>query len=491
MTTTGHSCSRCGARLRRSSRSGAGWCDPCRRAGPDPRRDLPPGFYLRDTIVAALADYDFGVVFRQVRAATGWPQQTLGELVGLEQHRVSAIERGARRLRDVALVAQVATGLCVPAALLGFGGSATTVGTAEGAARKWVSWVDRRDFVQQVAALALGVAGMAALDVDRLNALLPHADPTGTRYVGAADVAVIEQATAAFSGQDFATGSGPVRDLAVGHLRSVLPLLGAQMTPGEVRPRLHLAVARLATQAGWMSFQVNQHDAARRLWMIALDVARDSDHPLATDQTEFVLYDMALQAVALGRSKEALQLAQLGHTAAIGAHPVSAATMSCLAYAQGRAHATQNEPAACERALGQAVEHFTNIDPTHESWADYLDEPMLARFEGVAHYELALASRDPHTAGRAVSLLRQAVDSFGPDFAEPRAVSLTDLAGAHAIAGDIDTAVDIGHQAVHAVTALSSPRAHDRLRVLDTSLKPLHTSTGVAELRERLTTKTV
>jgi hypothetical protein len=90
-----------------------------------------------------------------------------------------------------------------------------------------------------------------------------------------------------------------------------------------------------------------------------------------------------------------------------------------------------------------------------------------------------------------VSLLRQAVDSFGPDFAEPRAVSLTDLAGAHAIAGDIDTAVDIGHQAVHAVTALSSPRAHDRLRVLDTSLKPLHTSTGVAELRERLTTKTV
>ncbi|MGH3898226.1 MAG: hypothetical protein ACRDTA_08210 [Pseudonocardiaceae bacterium] len=110
----------------------------------------------------------------------------------------------------------------------------------------------------------------------------PHADPTGTRHVGVSDVAAIEQATAAFSNQDFATGSGPVRDVAVAQLRSVLPLLDAQMTP-EVRPRLYLATARLTTQAGWMSFQVNQHDAARRLWMIALDITRDTDHPLSTD----------------------------------------------------------------------------------------------------------------------------------------------------------------------------------------------------------------
>ncbi len=38
-----------------------------------------------------------------------------------------------------------------------------------------------------------------------------------------------------------------------------------------------------------------------------------------------------------------------------------------------------------------------------------------------------------------------------------------------------------------AVTALHSPRAYDRLRVLDTVLEPLHTSTGVAELRDRVT----
>jgi transcriptional regulator with XRE-family HTH domain len=65
-------------------------------------------------------------VFRAVRRATGWSQQTLGELVGLDQHRISAIERDVRRMRDVARVAQVATGLCIPPALLGFGGSGPT-----------------------------------------------------------------------------------------------------------------------------------------------------------------------------------------------------------------------------------------------------------------------------------------------------------------------------------------------------------------------------
>ncbi len=252
---------------------------------------------------------------------------------------------------------------------------------------------------------------------------------------------------------------------------------------------MYLATARLATQAGWMSFQVNQHEAARRLWMIALGVARAADHPLGTDQTVFVLYDMALQAVGLGRPDEALRLVHLGHAATAGAHPVSAATTSCLASIQAQAHAAKGDAVSCDRALGQAIEQFGAIDrATHESWADFLNEAQHASFQGAAHYELALTGRDPRAAGRAVLLLRDAVDGFGPDYARPRARKLPDLAGAHAIAGDADTAVSVGHQAIDAVTALHSPRAYDRLRVLNTALQPLHTSAGVAELRDRLST---
>ncbi|MGH3755180.1 MAG: hypothetical protein ACRDRP_21305 [Pseudonocardiaceae bacterium] len=229
--------------------------------------------------------------------------------------------------------------------------------------------MDRRDFVQHVATLALGATGAVALDIDRLTALLPPADPTGARHVGASDVAVIEQATATFSAQDFATGA----------------------------------------------------DAARQLWMIALDIARDTDHPLSTDQTVFVLYDLAIQAVELGRPDEALRLVHLGHTAAVSTHPVTEATMSCLTNIQARAHAAKSDTVACDRALGQAVEHFSGIDPAQESWADFLD-----------------------------------------DYARPRALDLTSLAGSHAIAGDTDTAV----------TALHSPRAYQGLRILNTALEP-------------------
>jgi transcriptional regulator with XRE-family HTH domain len=435
-------------------------------------------------MVAALADYDFRVVFRLLRGQTGWSQQTLGMVVGLDQARISAIERGVSRLRDVGLVAQVATKLWIPPALLGFG---ATVGDAAAESRKLVSWVDRRDFVQHIAALAVGTTAMAGLDIDRLTALLPHTDPTGTRHVGVADVETIEQATAAFRHQDFTQGSGLTRDVAVTQLRAALPLFKAQVA-AELRPRLLLATADLATQAGWMSFDAEHQDAARRLWTIAVDLSRKSDHPQGSDLTVYLLTDMALQAVHLRRPKEALRLVHLGHTAAISTQPVSASTASLLANVEARTHAIHGDAAGCDHALGQALDHLAAIDPaTAPPWTAYLGHTGVSGHQGSARYMLAPTSHDPRTASQAVPLLHQAVDSFSPAYTRLRALYLPDLAGAHAIAGDTDTAVTLGHQAVDAVTALHSSRAYDRLRMLSTALEPLNDSTGVAELRDRLT----
>ncbi|MGH3772590.1 MAG: hypothetical protein ACRDRW_14540 [Pseudonocardiaceae bacterium] len=272
-------------------------------------------------------------------------------------------------------------------------------------------------------------------------------------------------------------------------LRATLPLLRAKVTT-EVRPRLLVATAHLALQGGWMSFDSNRHDAARRLWMIGLSVAREADHPQGTDLGVYLLHDLAQQAVHLGRPREALSLVHLGHITAVSSHPVSAATNRSLAGTQALAHAVQGDAAGCDRALGEAEEHFSVIDPaTRPPWGAHLSDTV--RLAGSTQYRLALNSSDPHAAGRAVPLLRHAVDHLGVDHARDRALLLASLAGAHAIAGDTDTAVSVGHQAVDAVTAVHSPRAYDRLRVLDTALEPLHTSTGVAELRDRLAVSTV
>ncbi|MGH3904480.1 MAG: helix-turn-helix domain-containing protein [Pseudonocardiaceae bacterium] len=112
-------CPRCGARLRRGQPIGTE-CDPCRRAHQDRHPDLPWAGYVPQSWKAPLADYDFRWLFRQVRAQTGWSQQTLGGVVDLAQAQVSAIERGTTRLIHVRLVAGVAQGMRIPGHLLGF-----------------------------------------------------------------------------------------------------------------------------------------------------------------------------------------------------------------------------------------------------------------------------------------------------------------------------------------------------------------------------------
>ncbi|MGH3808717.1 MAG: helix-turn-helix domain-containing protein [Pseudonocardiaceae bacterium] len=473
-------CPDCGARLRRGREAGE-LCDPCQRTGT--RLVLPPGFYDNPVLLAALEALDFGRVFRAIRAHTHWSQESLGDYLGFEQRRISAIENGKRPLHDLPTVIRVANQIAIPAGRLGFT-HGVTVERRTTTGRKG-SGVNRRNFVEHVTGLTIS-AGLAGLDIDRLTALLPQAEPTGTRHIGPADVETIEQATAVFARQDHAHGGEVARDTAIAHLQATLPLLDAETTP-EVRPRLYLATALLATQAGWISFDVERHDAARRLWSIALDVAGDAKDPRGSDLTVFVLQNMVEQAVHLGRPKEALRLAYLGHSIAAGPYPVSASTTSFLASIQAKAHAAQGDAMACDRALGQAIEQFSSIDPaTRPSWGSWFSEAHFAAFQGSAHYKLALASRDPRAAGRAVPLLHHAVDGVGPDYARPRALYLSDLAGAHAIAGDTDTAVALGHQAIDAVTALHSPRLYDQLRVLNTALEPLHASAGVAELRDRL-----
>lgn len=485
-------CTACGAQLRRGKASGTR-CDPCARKGIDLAALLPAGWFgacpqMRD----ALAGYDFGTAFRMIRAETGLSQQKLGELIGFEQRRVSEIERGLRNLRDVRLVAQVTTRLGIPPVMLGFGTPATVEHAGAIFGQKDVSWMDRRDFVGHVAAAALGVTASAGLDVDRLLGLLPHDEPAGTRRVGHADVDVIEGATEAYQSQDFATGGALARGAAVSQLRAALPLLNAQM-PDEVRQRMHVATGHLALIAGWISFEANDHDAARRLWMVGLDVTRETDDPLGADLAAYTLSDLALQAVHLGRPDEALRIVRIGEATAASPHPVTPQTRLVLSAQQAWAYGSQNNPTECDRALGQVTDHFDHfaaIDPaTAPAWVAWLDAAGPApHYQGRAYYDLARSGGGRHAAELAVPVLRHSVDHFGPSYGRLRAASLSDLAGAHALAGDIDTAVAVGHEAVDAIVAVHSPRTRGQLRSLSEVLEPMNASPGVAELRERLVT---
>ncbi|MGH3799162.1 MAG: helix-turn-helix domain-containing protein [Pseudonocardiaceae bacterium] len=475
-------CPRCTAQLRRDQPMGA-LCDPCHKAGH--AHVLPGEFFDPEPVRVALATYAFGAFFRQVRRYQTWSQRTLGEVLDLPQAKISAIEKG-RELIDVRVIVRIHQRLGVPAALLGFTDRATVSQTTT---TGWKgSWMDRRDFLQSTAALALGTAGATELDIERLVALLyPDVHATATPRIGAADVVALESSVLEYERSNATYGGGIARAAAAAQLRTILPLLGAPMDDA-VRQRLFIAATHLALLTAWMEFDVEHHDAARRLWTVGLEVARSIDHPLTTDLTAHILFDMAQQSLYLGRPDEAERFVQLGYAAGVGSEPVSASTTTALAINAAFAHAARGRVGDCERALGDAQDAFGRIDfaATPPWWRATCAGPVtITTWQGHAYYELARVSGDARCREHAMSRLAQVVDHPRP---MSRALYLPDIAGAYALDGDVHTAVALGHQAVDLATAMSSQRTVARLRVLDSVLKPLHASSGVAELRHRLAT---
>jgi len=235
---------------------------------------------------------------------------------------------------------------------------------------------------------------------------------------------------------------------------------------------------------------VQDHDGARRLWLIGLELARETDDPRGPDLTVCTLMDMTAQALSLGRPDEATRLVQLGHaTVGNGAHPVAESTHSFLAHNQARVHAAQGDVDACERALGKVAEQFRVADPQSASpWAAAIDASALEGWQGWTRYELAATTRDPRIAGKAVPQLRHVISHFPAGHPRTRALNLSNLCGAHAIAGDVDTAVSVGHQALDAAQGLSSRRVLTGFRTLHGMFAPMRSSPGVSELRDRLAT---
>lgn len=282
-------------------------CDPCSRYQDIAEQLLKAEFVSREPVQRALAVYDFGYLFRAVRRTLGLTQVELGEVVGIEQDRISRFERGEHQLRDIETIARIAVRLGIPPALLGFDPNAVTVEKADAVeVDQEVDWVHRRDFSCVAAGALLGL-GIQGLDLDRLAALRPTGS---TGRIGASDVAAIERTTELFRRMDFSHGGDLCRLAAVAQLRSVLPLRDAACT-GELRQRLMIATADLGMVAARASYDAECHNDARRLFLLALSIAGQTEHPLVADLTAYLLMGMNSQALQLGRPQEASSIMQL------------------------------------------------------------------------------------------------------------------------------------------------------------------------------------
>ncbi|MEV6325977.1 helix-turn-helix transcriptional regulator [Nocardia sp. NPDC051787] len=442
---------------------------------------LPARFYESAALRTALGSYDFGAVFLAVRHQVGLSQTELGELLDMAQSRVSAVERGERGIGHVKLVARIATRLGIPAQLLGF-----AAGTTGSLANKEVSWVDRRDFLVLLTAATLG--SNLHPELARLGNHLPGQAVSSTRtHIGAADIDAIEAITDGFRKWDLAHGGGLCRSAALTQLHQVQALQNASC-PEDLRPRLLIATAELASMAGWLAYDVEDHNAARKLWTYALDSARrGEDHPRSADLTVSVLLDMAHQSLHLGRPDEALKVAQLAQaTAGNRKHPAAMSTEAYIFAVLGWSRATRGEIEPMRLALGQSEERYeeANSAPVPSwarCWRGVVTDAEITAQQGYAMYLLSLTQ--PDYAPQAVTMLSQAVGSYHNAHARSRAVNLPPLAAAQFRAGDVDNAISTSYEAISAITSLSSTRCYARLRDLGTATARFARRSDVADLR--------
>jgi transcriptional regulator with XRE-family HTH domain len=472
-------CRRCRAVLRRTNDGVL--CGPCERVTGIAEAVLSGGFFNNPDVVEALTGHDFGRFFRLARADLDVTQEQFGLMIGLAQSQVCKIENGGSRLRNIEAVVRLVSTFRIPPELLGFASNAGTLDEGDGI--RAVNWLQRRDFVAAATATALGV-GTAGTLHDWLGGFAPAAvEPPGR--IGSADVERIEATTAAFRDWDNRWGGGLSRAAVVGQLQwLVATARGAIVASEAVRRRLLVATSDLASLGAWVHYDVERHDEARRLWMIALDAAREAGN---VDLVGAVLRQLVHQALHLQRPDEALRLVRLAYAiTADPDHRVPERAFAETSAYEAWCHAAAGKVQPCRRAIGRAEEHFANADDEPAPpWLEYFDEVELYALRGHAYH--VLGERMPEAAREAAPWLRRAVDGRGPQYARSRTLNLIALSATYFQHGDgLEEGIRIGDEALAGASALNSPRARSRLLGLDRITASHAQEPGVAEFRDRL-----
>jgi transcriptional regulator with XRE-family HTH domain len=458
-------CRSCGAVLRQGHTSSV--CDPCALAALRSGAPLlKPEFFTAPGTRASVSRFDLESLFPAVRGEAQISQTKLGQLLGIPQGRISEIEAGKHRIRDVERVMDIYQALGVPAEAVGL--SSCVPGSVVRGDDEEAIWMllTRRGFMSTLAVIALG-AGAVPPELERLEAILPNPQsPDLPSHLGEADIAAIEAMTEQFRTWDYERGAGLARAAAVAQLRSVLALKSVPC-PEPLKLRLQMATADLASITAWICYDCEKHQAAQQWWVMALSAARAAaDHPRSMDLRVGVLLDMAHQSLHLREYKNALDLVNLANAVAVTSrYPVCDTTRSYVATNLGWVRASRGEADLCRRAMDEALTTYEHADTTGAApWAAHVTSAEIAA--QVGHSSWLLSSYDPSFAPEAITQLQIAVDGYGAAYARSRAVNLTGLAGAKFIAGDIDSAVAVGRDAVTAITGMQSRRAYRRLAVL-------------------------
>jgi hypothetical protein len=340
-----------------------------------------------------------------------------------------------------------------------FGISPTVLGFRTPPGGETIAPVDRRSFFTNT----LGTASSLALGA--------------TGAIGTAHLLELREGLRSLYTLDDAYGGGDVRSLAVRHLRRIRRVINTGTYPDSIGRQLQLLAGETAEHCGWLYYDADEQDHARRYWGDALTTAT----MLRDDGLEvLILAGLSLQAIHEDRPRDALDLARAAHQRAA---PMGSPTLlSLLAAREARALARMRDRRGADRVLADAmrlIERASRGRPAPE-WTAFHGPAELDFVQGMLNTEAG-----HHKT--AVPFLRAALTHQDRTYGRNRALYRLTLARGLAQAGEVDEAAAEATGSLEHLAEVESGRVARRLLEVRDLLAGTGTSTArdaVGQLNE-------
>ncbi|MFF1691544.1 MULTISPECIES: helix-turn-helix domain-containing protein [unclassified Streptomyces] len=410
-----------------------------------PPTALPPELLNDEEVQRALADHNFGLVFRIARERAGISYSKIAAECDIKPERVGTLAKGQGRITTFGKIVNIADALRVPGPMLGLTPRPWEADAAEAAPAGMSSsengmHVRRRTILQ--AATTTGLA--AALPA------LHRPDPP--HRITSTYVDRLRERTARLRRLDDFLGGGDTYRVYVGEVQFTKALLRRGSFTDDVRRRLTALHAEQAQQAGWAAFDGGRTQDAESLYTESREAAKDAgDADLYGNSLAFLAYktitDDRRAAVTFAKDSCATITARTPSS-------VRALLYERLAWAC----AVDSQPTGAERALAaahEALETAQDGEPQPD-WSTWVDRTELDIMTGRCWTEL----RRPL---RAVPVLTAALDLYSDDHARDKALYLSWLADAYLRAGEVEQAATKTGRALELATGVASIRPRQRI----------------------------
>ncbi|MEV0124964.1 helix-turn-helix transcriptional regulator [Streptomyces sp. NPDC050703] len=223
--------------------------------------------------------------------------------------------------------------------------------------------VERRRFLAVAAFTAAGVEMPLAYDHEATARMLRAR--TGGSQVGAEDVDVVRQITAAFSAADERLGGGHGLTTVTAYLAdTAAPILRGRFRNDDLRRAAFGAVAELAYLAGWKHHDLGQEGAPQRYYQVGYQLACEAD---PHGHAAWMMRALARQALSLKQPHHCVDLVE--GALARGLRHVDSQTEALLHITHARAYAAVGEKPAAARALLAAEDALLRDDGPQPSYS--------------------------------------------------------------------------------------------------------------------------